>query len=88
MNYTHEEFIKYKINNPKIQDFCFSLIDKNLEAETERYYSEKELERTKEQLNSCLEFIEFVLEECNKKGSKKYLVGAIKTTFENSYIEL
>lgn len=49
---------------------------------------EKRHERSLEQSEFRAQLIQEIIELCNKSGSKKDLVAAIKTALENSYVEL
>ena len=59
------------------------LVDRPTEAEMEKRY-----ESPLEQSEFRAQLIQEIIELCNKSGSKKDLVAAIKTALENSYVEL
>lgn len=59
------------------------LEDRPTEAEIEKRY-----ESPLEQSEFRAQLIQEIIELCNKPGSKKDLVTAIKTALENSYVEL
>lgn len=59
------------------------LADRPTEAEMEERY-----ERSLEQSEFRAQLIQEIIELCDKSGSKKDLVAAIKTALENSYVEL
>ena len=59
------------------------LADRPTEAEMEKRY-----ERSLEQSEFRAQLIQEIIELCDKSGSKKDLVAAIKTALENSYVEL
>ena len=59
------------------------LRDRPTEAEMERRY-----ESPLEQSEFRAQLIREIIELCDKPGSKKDLVAAIKTALENSYVEL
>ena len=50
--------------------------------------AEKRYERSLEQSEFRAQLIQEIIELCDKSGSKKDLVAAIKTALENSYVEL
>jgi hypothetical protein len=59
------------------------LADRPTETEMEKRY-----ERSLEQSEFRAQLIQEIIELCDKSGSKKDLVAAIKTALENSYVEL
>ena len=59
------------------------LADRPTEAEMEKRY-----ESPLEQSEFRAQLIQEIIELCDKSGSKKDLVAAIKTALENSYVEL
>lgn len=59
------------------------LADRPTEAEMEKRY-----ERPLEQSEFRAQLIGEIIKLCDKSGSKKDLVAAIKTALENSYVEL
>jgi hypothetical protein len=59
------------------------LADRPTEDEMEKRY-----ESPLEQSEFRAQLIQEIIELCNKPGSKKDLVTAIKTALENSYVEL
>ena len=59
------------------------LADRKTEAEMEKMY-----EIQLEQSEFRAQLIQEIIELCDKSGSKKDLVAAIKTALENSYVEL
>jgi len=59
------------------------LVDRPTEAEMEKRY-----ESPLEQSEFRAQLIQEIIELCDKSGSKKDLVAAIKTALENSYVEL
>lgn len=59
------------------------LHDRPTEAEMEKRY-----ESPLEQSEFRAQLIQEIIELCDKSGSKKDLVAAIKTALENSYVEL
>ena len=59
------------------------LADRQTEAEMEKMY-----EIQLEQSEFRAQLIQEIIELCDKSGSKKDLVAAIKTALENSYVEL
>lgn len=59
------------------------LEDRPTEAEIEKRY-----ESPLEQSEFRAQLIQEIIELCNKPGSKKDLVTAIKTALKNSYVEL
>lgn len=63
------------------------LADRPTEAEMEKRY-ESALESALEQSEFRAQLIREIIELCDKSGSKKDLVAAIKTALENSYVEL
>ena len=63
------------------------LADRPTEAEMEAEM-EKRYESPLEQSEFRAQLIQEIIELCNKPGSKKDLVAAIKTALENSYVEL
>ena len=62
---------------------CERLADRPTEAEMEKRY-----EIQLEQSEFRAQLIQEIIELCDKPGSKKDLVAAIKTALENSYVEL
>ena len=62
---------------------CERLADELAEVEMEKRY-----ESQLEQSEFRAQLIQEIIELCDKPGSKKDLVAAIKTALENSYVEL
>jgi hypothetical protein len=59
------------------------LAERPTESEMQKRY-----ESPLEQSEFRAQLIQEIIELCNKPGSKKDLVAAIKTALENSYVEL
>ena len=59
------------------------LVDRPTEADMEERYAS-----ALEQSEFRAQLIQEIIELCDKSGSKKDLVAAIKTALENSYVEL
>ena len=66
---------------------CERLSDELAERPTESEM-QKRYESPLEQSEFRAQLIQEIIELCNKPGSKKDLVTAIKTALENSYVEL
>lgn len=71
----------------ELMNRCWRLLGEVAERPTESEM-EKRYESPLEQSEFRAQLIEEILALCERPGSKKELVAAIKTAYENSYVEL